>query len=246
MMAEGTTFRQLLVARGCQGAASAAIMSGGLSLIAETQPAHSRGRSLAFAYTGLALGVLSGPLVGGLLFERLGRRRTFYLAGSVVLVNALAQMPLLYESPASLLAAEHASAARAPAPPCSSATAYLRLLSHPHVLAVCVMRRWIHVRMQSMHSRTLQLQYAGTHYVRIHTHRRTHTQTQVAASTVAINGVLGLLKPLSQLVLDHEFAMGMVFCPKTSNLKPLTLNHKPKTLNPKPYAIHLNRKKPEA
>jgi MFS family permease len=151
MMAEGTTFRQLLVARGCQGAASAAIMSGGLSLIAETQPAHSRGRSLALAYTGLALGVLSGPLVGGLLFERLGRRRTFYLAGSVVLVNALAQMPLLYEPPASLLAPERARATRAPSPPgskggadkapASSANAYLRLLSHPHVLAVCVMRR---------------------------------------------------------------------------------------------------------
>jgi hypothetical protein len=49
-------------------------------------------------------------------------------------------------------------------------------------------------------------------YTRTHTHTNTHTHTQVAASTVAINGVLGLLKPLSQLVLDHEFAMGMVLC----------------------------------
>jgi len=131
MMAEGTTFNQLLVARGCQGAASAAIMSGGLSLIAETQPAHSRGRSLAMAYTGLAMGVLSGPLVGGLLFERLGRRRTFYLAGSVVLINALAQMPLLFDANLPALGEKPPDKA-----PHAGAAAYLRLLSHPHVLAV--------------------------------------------------------------------------------------------------------------
>ena len=228
MMAEGTTFRQLLVARGCQGAASAAIMSGGLSLIAETQPAHSRGRALALAYTGLALGVLSGPLVGGLLFERLGRRRTFYLAGSVVLVNALAQMPLLYESPASLLAPEHAREARATSPPgskggankapSSSATAYLRLLSHPHVLAVCVRRQWILANHAFAHTaicwHTLcTCTHSHTHtHTHTYTHTHTHKHKQVALSTVAINGVLGLLKPLSQLVLDHEFAMGMVLC----------------------------------
>ena len=46
------------------------------------------------AYTGLALGVLGGPFIGGLLFEKLGRRSTFHLAAAVVFATALAQILL--------------------------------------------------------------------------------------------------------------------------------------------------------
>lgn len=84
VFAEATTFWQLLVARGAQGAASAAVMCGrGLSLIAETHPQDIRGSAMGLAQSGLALGLLLSPLIGGLLFERLGRANTFRLAASM-------------------------------------------------------------------------------------------------------------------------------------------------------------------
>ena len=95
VFAEATTFWQLLVARGAQGAASAAVMCGGLSLIAETYPQDIRGSAMGLAQSGLALGLLFGPLIGGLLFERLGRINTFRLAASIVLANAVAMIGLM-------------------------------------------------------------------------------------------------------------------------------------------------------
>ena len=97
VFAEATTFWQLLVARGAQGAASAAGMCGGLSLIAETHPqdVRVRGSAMGLAQSGLALGLLLGPLIGGLLFERLGRTNTFRLAASIVLANAVAMIGLM-------------------------------------------------------------------------------------------------------------------------------------------------------
>ena len=99
VFAEATTFRQLLFARGAQGAASAAVMCGGLSLIAETHPQNIRGSAMGLAQSGLALGLLCGPLIGGLLFQRLGRVKTFRLAAGIVLANAVAMVGLMWLAP---------------------------------------------------------------------------------------------------------------------------------------------------
>ena len=60
IFANASTFKSLLIARSCQGAASAAVMCGGLSLIAETHSVGICGLAMAKAYTRLVLGVLSG------------------------------------------------------------------------------------------------------------------------------------------------------------------------------------------
>ena len=99
VFAEATTFWQLLLARGAQGAASAAVLCGGMSLIAETHPQNIRGRAMGLAQTGLAFGLLCGPLIGGLLFERMGRRKTFRLAAGILLANALGMIGLMGVSP---------------------------------------------------------------------------------------------------------------------------------------------------
>ena len=65
VFAEANTFWQLLLARGAQGAASAAVLCGGLSLIAETHPQSIRGKAMGYAQSGLAAGMLMGPLIGG-------------------------------------------------------------------------------------------------------------------------------------------------------------------------------------
>ena len=65
VFAEATTFWHLLLARGAQGAASAAVLCGGMSLIAETHPQSIRGSAMGIAQTGMAFGLLCGPLIGG-------------------------------------------------------------------------------------------------------------------------------------------------------------------------------------
>lgn len=106
VFAEAKTFCQLLVARGAQGAASAAVLCGGMSLIAETHEQSVRGSAIGLAQTGLALGLLCGPLIGGLLFEKLGRKMTFRLAAGIVVLNAVAQLCSMSLAPPEKVIAE--------------------------------------------------------------------------------------------------------------------------------------------
>ncbi|EED90449.1 hypothetical protein THAPSDRAFT_263542, partial [Thalassiosira pseudonana CCMP1335] len=160
VFAEATTFWQLLAARGAQGVASAAVMCGGMSLIAETHPSDGRGVAMGLAQTGLALGLLMGPLIGGLLFERLGRKQTFRLAAGIVLANAVAMLVLMGLAPPERLAATEEKGT-------SLGTSSRRLLTNNSILAV-------------------------------------------TASTFAIHAVVGVIKPISQVILDREFGITMV------------------------------------
>ena len=94
VFAQATSFPALLLARSLQGLASAAVLCGGLSLVAESHPSEMRGSAMGLACTGLAMGVLCGPLLGGVLFSHLGQKSTFRLAGAGVLANAAAQILL--------------------------------------------------------------------------------------------------------------------------------------------------------
>jgi len=168
VFAEATTFCQLMLARGAQGAASAAVLCGGMSLIAETHPAAVRGSAMGLAQTGLALGLLCGPLIGGLLFQRLGRRRTFRLAAGIVLANAAAMMGLMGLAPPERteprVDGDSSSEEKANK---SLASSSRRLLTNHDILAV-------------------------------------------TASTFIIHAVVGVIKPISQVVLDTEFGMDIV------------------------------------
>ena len=88
--AEARGLRALLAARALQGAASAALMSGGLTLVAETHPAAERASAIARAQAGLGVGAAIGPVFGGLMLEAAGRRGAFYSAAALVLLNGIA------------------------------------------------------------------------------------------------------------------------------------------------------------
>jgi len=163
VFSEATTFRQLLLARGAQGAASAAVMCGGMTLIAETHPPDVRGSAMGLALTGLAFGLLCGPLIGGLMFERLGRRRTFRLASAIVLANAAAMAGLMGLAPPERTKEREVDGGKKE----SLAASSKRLLSNRDILAV-------------------------------------------TASTFVIHAVVGVIKPISQVVLDAEFGMTML------------------------------------
>lgn len=98
--AEARSYTQLVCARLMQGATSAALMSGGLTLITETHPTECRSRALAQAHSGLGLGAALGPVLGGLGYERVGRRGTFYIVASLVGLTALAHISLHVGAPA--------------------------------------------------------------------------------------------------------------------------------------------------
>ena len=88
--AEARGLRALLAARALQGAASAALMSGGLTLVAETHPPAERASAIARAQAGLGVGAAIGPVFGGLMLEAAGRRGAFYSAAALVLLNGVA------------------------------------------------------------------------------------------------------------------------------------------------------------
>ncbi len=170
VFAEARTFWQLLLARGAQGAASAAVLCGGLSLIAETHPQNVRGKAMGYAQSGLAAGMLMGPLIGGLLFEQLGRKNTFRLAAGMVLANAMAMIILIrFAPPASSKddEREKIDLNKKAEGELSLVKSSKQLLHNFDILAV-------------------------------------------TASTFIIHAVVGVIKPLSQVVLDKEFGVSMV------------------------------------
>jgi MFS family permease len=97
--AEASSLRELLAARALQGAASAALMSGGLTLVAEEHTTEERGGAIAHAQMGLGVGAAAGPVLGGLLLESVGRRAAFFAAAVLVALNAALVLYLEWAAP---------------------------------------------------------------------------------------------------------------------------------------------------
>ncbi|KAL7454303.1 hypothetical protein ACHAWC_007774 [Mediolabrus comicus] len=174
VFAEATTFWQLLLARGAQGAASAAVLCGGLSLIAETHPQQIRGSAMGMAQTGLAAGLLCGPLIGGLLFERLGRKNTFRFAAGMLLANAIGMIMLM--------------GVGVGVAPVTSSKGEARGRNS----------------VNTKDKENVSLAKSSKQLL------RNFDILAVTLSTFVIHAVVGVIKPISQVVLDEEFGVTMV------------------------------------
>lgn len=84
----GFSFRMLLLARLCQGAASAALWTAGLSLIA-THYVENRVEAIGYAFTGSTAGSVFGPIAGGVLSHVGGFKLPFLITGALLAINAL-------------------------------------------------------------------------------------------------------------------------------------------------------------
>ncbi|MGH2583439.1 MAG: MFS transporter, partial [Dehalococcoidia bacterium] len=97
LFAFATNYPMLLTARVLQGIAAACTWTAGLALVADLYPSGSRGAAMGTALTGMTVGTLIGPPVGGLLFELGGYRLPFFVAGAAALLQGLAMLLLLTE-----------------------------------------------------------------------------------------------------------------------------------------------------
>jgi MFS family permease len=101
LFATANSESMLFVARVVQGAAGAMSWTAGLALLAAAFPAERRGRALGVAMSGMSLGTLVGPPLGGLFFDWGGPRMPFCVfAGWVLLLLVLLiATPLRYAAP---------------------------------------------------------------------------------------------------------------------------------------------------
>ena len=83
VMANADSFEILFFARMMQGISGAAIWTSGMALVADLYPREQRGWAMGIVMTGISMGTLVGPLLGGVLYERLGTRAPFY-AGAIL------------------------------------------------------------------------------------------------------------------------------------------------------------------
>jgi MFS family permease len=83
----GQSITVLTLARALQGVAGAFVWSGGLALLADTVDPKRIGHALGYMYLGMSLGLLSGPLLGGVVFQHAGYNAVFGLAYSIIGVD---------------------------------------------------------------------------------------------------------------------------------------------------------------
>lgn len=80
---------ELLVARTIQGAADAAVWTAGVAWVAAETPVARRGRVVAVVEGGATVGIILGPLVGGVVSSVLGIRGAFLASAAVLAVLVL-------------------------------------------------------------------------------------------------------------------------------------------------------------
>src|SRR5689334_8035525 len=99
LFAFATSYPMLLAARTLQGVAAAATWTAGLALLADLYPPQARGWAMGVALSGMTAGLLLGPPVGGLLYERGSFQLPCLVVAALALLDALAGWLLLADPP---------------------------------------------------------------------------------------------------------------------------------------------------
>jgi EmrB/QacA subfamily drug resistance transporter len=93
------TIEWLIAARLVQGVGGALVQANSGALVTQAFPASERGRALGLVGSWVSLGLLSGPLVGGVITEYAGWRWAFYVNVLITAVATPAGWRLLRPSP---------------------------------------------------------------------------------------------------------------------------------------------------
>src|SRR5438270_5364432 len=100
LFAFGANFQILFLARLCQGAASAALWTAGLSLIA-AHYVEKRVEMIGYAFTGSTAGSVLGPVAGGLLSNAGGYQLPFLIIGVLLAIEIPLVMLVVPRGPGS-------------------------------------------------------------------------------------------------------------------------------------------------
>eukprot|EP00742_Colponemidia_sp_Colp-10_P016381 GILJ01018766.1.p1 GENE.GILJ01018766.1~~GILJ01018766.1.p1 ORF type:complete len:609 (-),score=48.36 GILJ01018766.1:131-1957(-) len=101
MFAFCSSFHMLIVARLLQGVCDAGIWISGLALISAVAPSNQMGLLMGIAMSGTSLGVMSGPPVGGVLFDWTDDQFPFFASAALAGVALVGSMLLVKEPPGS-------------------------------------------------------------------------------------------------------------------------------------------------
>ncbi|CAD5233614.1 unnamed protein product [Bursaphelenchus xylophilus] len=96
MFAFSTSYWMLLIARGMNGVGAGFSAVAGMGFLADTFPDnHERGRAISLAFGGIAIGILAGPVVGGVLYHYGGMVLPFVSLATLSLIVGLIQFIVL-------------------------------------------------------------------------------------------------------------------------------------------------------
>ncbi|KAI0252708.1 MFS general substrate transporter [Lactifluus subvellereus] len=95
LLMESRKYWVMAIARVLQGISASAVWTAGLALVCDTVPEERVGRYLGLAMSGLPLGQLIGPPVGGALFDRFGIRGPCLFGITVIAVDLMGRLLLI-------------------------------------------------------------------------------------------------------------------------------------------------------
>jgi MFS family permease len=87
MLHLGNTIALLIVARILQGFSAAVVWIVGLALLPDSFSNDEIGHAIGYVFLGMSLGILLGPVLGGMVFDKLGYNAVFIMIYCLILVD---------------------------------------------------------------------------------------------------------------------------------------------------------------
>ncbi|KAJ5184132.1 hypothetical protein N7492_001748 [Penicillium capsulatum] len=95
LLCVGTHIALWIVGRLCQGAAAAVVWTVGVALMVDTVGKDGLGQAIGYVSMSLSVGTLSGPLLGGVLYEQGGYYSVFGLAFGLIGIDIFLRLVLI-------------------------------------------------------------------------------------------------------------------------------------------------------
>lgn len=94
----------LIIARGLQGLSAAAVWVVGLAIVSENVAPDRVGEAMGHTTIALTWGFLLGPLIGGLVYEKVGYYATFTVPAGLIVVDIFMRFAMIEKSGETALA----------------------------------------------------------------------------------------------------------------------------------------------
>lgn len=95
LLMEAPNYPAMVVARVLQGLSSSVVWVVGLALLCERTPKEVIGRQLGIVMTGFSIGIILGPPLGGLLYDRFGYRAPFVFGIAVAFLDFVGRLLII-------------------------------------------------------------------------------------------------------------------------------------------------------